>query len=117
MAETIALEHGCELDIKKKADEEKRQREAVARKKREEERRLWEEKRDCAIRLAGSRVPALVVWGTADKVFPVEQAKSLADAFQGATSLYLEGARHPAYLDATDAFHDALLEFVGQVGR
>jgi pimeloyl-ACP methyl ester carboxylesterase len=70
-----------------------------------------------APRLASSRVPALIVWGTADKVFPVEQAKTLADAFQGSTSLYLEGARHPAYLDATDAFHDALLEFVGQVGR
>jgi len=70
-----------------------------------------------APRLAGSRVPALIVWGTADKVFPVEQAKHLADAFKGATPLYLEGARHPAYLDATDAFHDALLEFVGQVGR
>jgi pimeloyl-ACP methyl ester carboxylesterase len=70
-----------------------------------------------APRLAGSRVPALIVWGTADKVFPVEQAKTLADAFQHATPLYLEGARHPAYLDATDAFHDALVEFVEQVGR
>ncbi len=70
-----------------------------------------------APKLAGCPVPALIVWGTADKVFPVEQAKTLADAFQSATPLYLEGARHPAYLDATDAFHDALVEFVEAVGR
>lgn len=70
-----------------------------------------------APRLSGCAVPALVVWGTADKVFPVAQAKTLADSFRAATPLYLEGARHPAYLDATDAFHDALLEFVEQVAR
>ena len=70
-----------------------------------------------APKLAGCPVPALIVWGTADRVFPVEQAQSLLDAFKGATPLYLEGARHPAYLDATDAFHDALVEFLEAVGR
>ena len=70
-----------------------------------------------APRLKGCTVPALVVWGTKDRVFPVEQAETLIQAFRVATPLYLEGARHPAYLDATDAWHEGLAEFVEGVGR
>lgn len=70
-----------------------------------------------APKLKGCTVPALIVWGTADKVFPVEQAQTLQDAFKVATPLYLEGAKHPAYLDAPDAWHEGLVEFVEGVGR
>ncbi len=58
-----------------------------------------------------SPVPALVVWGSEDRVFPVSQAKPLADAFREARLLVLEGAGHPAYLDAPEAFHRELLAF------
>ncbi len=70
-----------------------------------------------APKLAGCAVPALVVWGTADRVFPVEQAATLCGAFRVATPLYLEGAKHPAYLDAPEAWHEALVEFVEGVAR
>ena len=70
-----------------------------------------------APKLTGCAVPALVVWGTADRVFPVEQAQLLAKAFGDVRTLFLEGARHPCYLDAPDAFHDGLLEFVQDRGR
>jgi pimeloyl-ACP methyl ester carboxylesterase len=70
-----------------------------------------------APKLKGCTVPALIVWGTADKVFPVEQAQLLLDAFKVAMPLYLEGAKHPAYLDAPDAWHEGLVEFVEGVGR
>ena len=70
-----------------------------------------------APKLQGSPVPALVVWGTADRVFPVEQAKTLATCFKVSTELYLEGAKHPAYLDAPDAWHEGLVEFIESVGR
>jgi len=64
-----------------------------------------------APRLEGSTVPALIVWGTADTVFPVAQADLLTGAFPGAQKLILEGARHPCYLDRPDEFHAALVEF------
>lgn len=62
-------------------------------------------------------VPALVVWGTADHVFPVDAAQPLADALGGAELLLLEGARHPAYLDQPDVFHARLIEFVDSLPR
>lgn len=68
-----------------------------------------------AARLKTSPVPALVVWGENDRVFPVAQAEPLARAFASARTLILKGARHPAYLDRPEAFHAALIEFLGEV--
>ncbi|MCB9896618.1 MAG: alpha/beta fold hydrolase [Planctomycetes bacterium] len=66
-------------------------------------------------RVRGASVPTLVVWGTADTVFDPSGAQRLADVLPDARVLLLEGARHPAYLDATDAFHAALLGLVTRV--
>jgi len=65
-----------------------------------------------AARLGEIKVPTLVMWGTADSVFPVARAESLAAAIPDAELLLLEGAPHPAYLDQPDLFHERLLEFV-----
>jgi abhydrolase domain-containing protein 14 len=62
--------------------------------------------------LSGSAVPALVVWGERDQVFPVAQAEQLAAGFDDASVVILPGARHPAYLDQSERFHRALLEFL-----
>jgi abhydrolase domain-containing protein 14 len=62
--------------------------------------------------LADSAVPALVVWGERDQVFPVAQAEKLAAGFDDATVVILPGARHPAYLDESERFHEALLKFL-----
>jgi abhydrolase domain-containing protein 14 len=72
---------------------------------------------DWAPRLGASDVPALIVWGTADEVFPVSGAEELAAAFQDARLLLLDGARHPAYLDRPEEFHAALAEFVADRAR
>ncbi len=61
--------------------------------------------------LHDAKVPTLVVWGENDTVFPVAQADVLADAL-GGTTLILEGASHPAYLDRPDEFHLELLTFL-----
>ncbi len=61
--------------------------------------------------LDGSSVRTLVVWGTEDDVFPVEEAAPFAARFEDAETLLLEGASHPAYLDRPDAFHAALVRF------
>ncbi|MHC4845867.1 MAG: alpha/beta fold hydrolase [Planctomycetota bacterium] len=73
--------------------------------------------RDYLSQLSDVRVPALVVWGTEDSIFPIENAQPLADALGGARVLVLEGARHPAYLDQPDVFHAELIGFVQGLDR
>ncbi len=57
-------------------------------------------------------VPVLVVWGGADAVIPVAQARELAAALSGSRLLVLEGAGHACYLERPADFHRALLEFL-----
>ena len=68
-----------------------------------------------AKRIQNSPVPALVVWGERDRVFPSSQAIVLAASFENARTLILPGARHPAYLDEPEKFHAALLEFLADI--
>jgi len=70
-----------------------------------------------AARLRGSPVPALVVWGERDHVFPPSQARTLADAFTDSRVLILPGAKHPAYLDQPELFHRELLAFAKRVAE
>ena len=65
-----------------------------------------------AARVKDSPVPALIVWGDRDSLFPVSQAKLLAASFERANVVILEGARHPCYLDEPARFHDAVLNFL-----
>jgi abhydrolase domain-containing protein 14 len=68
-----------------------------------------------AERLRGSAVPALVVWGERDAVFPLALAQPLADAFTDGRVLVLPGAGHPAYLDQPELFHRELVAFATRV--
>lgn len=61
--------------------------------------------------LASLDLPTLVVWGSEDTVFPLEQGRRLADTIPGAELLILEGARHPCYLDQPELFHERVLAF------
>jgi abhydrolase domain-containing protein 14 len=63
-------------------------------------------------KLKDNPVPALVIWGERDRVFPVSQAKPLAAGFRSAEVVILAGARHPAYLDQPERFHQLLIDFV-----
>jgi len=67
--------------------------------------------------LAPCATPALIVWGENDRLFPPSRAPELAGNFTDAEVLVLPGARHPAYLDAPDAWHEALLAFVRATAR
>lgn len=68
-------------------------------------------------RLRRSPVPALVVWGEHDSLFPISQAQPLADAFVDARVLMLPGAKHPAYLDQPELFHRELVAFAKRVSH
>lgn len=70
-----------------------------------------------ASKLARVEVPALIVWGDADTVFPPATAELLAKSFQNARVLILTGAGHACYLDQPDAFHQALLQFMKSIRK
>lgn len=65
-----------------------------------------------APRLDRVRLPALLIWGSADRVIPPAQAKVLLKHLHGAREVVLEGAGHPSYLDQPKRFHETLLGFL-----
>ena len=68
--------------------------------------------------LANLETPVLLIWGDGDNVFPVEQyGRELKDLLPRAKLLIIKGARHPAYLDRPEEFHDLLFDFVDEVGE
>ena len=69
-----------------------------------------------ASKLKESPVPALVVWGERDRLFPPAMATTLAAGFKTAKVVILSGAQHPAYLDQPHIFHKALLKFLAELG-
>jgi abhydrolase domain-containing protein 14 len=69
-----------------------------------------------ASKLKESPVPALIVWGQRDPLFPPSMAKTLAASFKTAEVVILPKAKHPAYLDQPDLFHAALLKFLAGLG-
>ncbi len=66
-------------------------------------------------KLSNSRVPTLILWGSADDVVPVERAEDLRRALPDARVVVLEGAGHACYLDAPEPFHAELLVFLQSV--
>jgi abhydrolase domain-containing protein 14 len=69
-----------------------------------------------ASRLKESPVPALIIWGEQDRLFPYAMATTLAASFKKAKVVILTGAQHPAYLDQPHLFHKALLNFLAKLG-
>lgn len=58
-------------------------------------------------------VPVLAVWGQQDQVVPVANADLLVSEAPQAGKIIIHDAGHPAYIDDPDAFHEALLQFLG----
>jgi pimeloyl-ACP methyl ester carboxylesterase len=67
-------------------------------------------------RLAGLRVPALVVWGTSDRIVAPEYGRAYAAVIPGARFELLPGAGHVPQLEAPEALHAALWSFVESTG-
>jgi pimeloyl-ACP methyl ester carboxylesterase len=64
-------------------------------------------------RLHRARMPAAVIWGTADRMVPRAHGEAYVEALPGAADLTLiPGAGHAALLEAPDATADALIEFL-----
>lgn len=63
-------------------------------------------------RLAGIKVPTLLIWGGEDQISPVANSEILLGAVAGAERVIIEGAPHPCYLDQPETFHGAVRNFV-----
>ena len=61
-------------------------------------------------------IPVLLIWGDKDNVFPVEQyGRELKQLLPHSKLLILKGARHPAYLDRPQEFHELLFDFIEEI--
>jgi len=63
-------------------------------------------------RLRTVRVPTLIVWGGNDHIASISNAELLNREVAGSKLLVIDGARHPAYLDAPELWHRELLGFL-----
>ena len=63
--------------------------------------------------LAGE-VPTLIIWGTADRVIPVEHAYSAHELMPGSRLVVVEGAGHFLPFENPTAFLDALVPFLDE---
>jgi len=62
--------------------------------------------------LAGNQLPTLALWGSDDRIVPLDQAERLVRALPKARLVVLENAGHACYLQATAEFHQHLTQFV-----
>ena len=62
-------------------------------------------------RLAAVRIPVLVVWGAADRIYPLEQGEAFAKAIPGARLTVLDKAGHLPQLEAPSELLAAVLDF------
>ena len=59
-----------------------------------------------------AEVPALIVWGAADRIIPVEHGIEAHEAIPGSRLVVFEGAGHFPHRSDPDRFTDALIDFV-----
>jgi abhydrolase domain-containing protein 14 len=66
--------------------------------------------------LGNLEIPVLLIWGDKDNVFPVDQyGRELKQLLPRSKLLILKGARHPAYLDRPQEFHELLFDFIEEI--
>ena len=65
--------------------------------------------------LPGVGVPALVVWGSDDRVVPMSNATPLAESLQTDDLVVIQGGGHAVYQTDTDAFISVLLEWLADL--
>jgi pimeloyl-ACP methyl ester carboxylesterase len=64
--------------------------------------------------LKGNSLPTLAIWGSNDRIVPVEQADLLCRLMPNAQKVVLPEAGHACYMRATAEFHQHLLAFIEQ---
>lgn len=60
--------------------------------------------------------PVELVWGSEDRVIPLDRAREIARKLPKARLIVMEGAGHPAYLSAPDVFNSYLEQWIVESG-
>ncbi|MFI5421491.1 MAG: alpha/beta fold hydrolase [Nitrososphaerales archaeon] len=61
-------------------------------------------------------VPTLLIWGERDTIFPVDEyGNRLKEIMPRSKLLIIKGARHAAYLDKPQEFHELLVDFLDEI--
>ncbi|MGC9506225.1 alpha/beta fold hydrolase [Baaleninema sp.] len=66
-------------------------------------------------RLEGIEVPTLAIWGDDDRILSVSQAEIFLDRMANAQKVVLKKAGHACYMKATEAFHQAIWQFLEEL--
>lgn len=69
-----------------------------------------------ALRALGGSVPVTVVWGSADRILPPEQAASVAAAAPGAVVRVIDGAGHMPHMERPAEARAAVEETIARAG-
>lgn len=71
------------------------------------------------VRTAAERVtaPTLLIWGTRDRVVPVDQAAAVARVIRHARTHLMPGAGHAPFIENADAFNAVVREFLSRVSE
>jgi pimeloyl-ACP methyl ester carboxylesterase len=64
-------------------------------------------------RLAGYKVPTLVIGGSESRIIPPDVLRDAAEKIPGSTFQELSGAGHAPPFEKPDAFNDMVLAFLG----
>ncbi len=65
--------------------------------------------------LQGIELPTLAIWGSDDRIIPVEQADLLVQQMPNTHKVILPKAGHACYMKATNKFHDHLIQFIDKI--
>ena len=66
-------------------------------------------------RLAEIKVPTRVLWGSEDRVIPIDLGETLDARLPHSELVVLQGASHPCYLDQPAAFHGLIEDFAREL--
>jgi 2-hydroxy-6-oxonona-2,4-dienedioate hydrolase len=67
--------------------------------------------------LPSMSVPALVVWGARDRIFPGHQARKAAGRLERGSLVFIPGCGHLPQVERPDLFADVLGRFLNESGR
>ncbi len=70
----------------------------------------WTERIEDALR--NVQIPILLIWGSRDRIVPLERGRELASSLRSATLKVVDGAGHPVYLEKPDEFLSLVSDFV-----
>ena len=65
-------------------------------------------------KLAGNTLPVLAIWGSNDRIVPLDQADLLVKTMPNARKVILKDAGHACYMRSTEEFHAHLLQFISE---